>query len=136
LDILEHYDELPQALSAIVRGFLAGKDDYTPEVFHCTPDEVVDILDKDDLIFQIIIDRPYEAYYIVAVGEKDRTVQSDLVIHNPFHVKRASLYFASVSSEWIYAMKSEINNEKQMYGEPVEWDQAEEKYATPFQYSG
>jgi hypothetical protein len=136
LDALNDIDSLPLPLKVIAKGFLSNANDFTPEIYQCSPDEVVDLLDKDDLVFQIIIDKAYESYYIVAVGEKDRVYQSTLIEHNPFHIKRASLYFAPVSSDWIYAMRSEINNEKQIYGEAVEWDPASERYATPFQYSG
>jgi hypothetical protein len=136
MEPLDHIDELPLPLKVIARGFQTAAADMTPEIFHCSPEEVVNVLDEDDLVFQIIIDKTYESYYIVAVGEKDRVVQSETIVHNPFHVQRATMYFAAVSSDWIYAMKNEVNNDKQMYGEPVEWDAEAERYDTPFQYGG
>jgi hypothetical protein len=128
----ENIGGLPKCLYAIASGFLNTQDTYLPEVFECTPDEVRELQDVDDLVFQVIVDREHVRFYVVGVGEAERAYQSELIIHNPMHERKASFYFAEVSEAWLEAERSAIA-ERQIYGQDLEWTE-EEGYDLPFNY--
>jgi len=132
MEQLKTVSDLPKPLEIIARSFLEGGEDYTPEIFHCVPDDLKKLMDEDDLVFQIILDKQYEKYYLVAVGESDRAYQSQLVMHNPIHTKRASMYFSEVSGPWIYAERQNFEN-RQMYDADVEYD-GDESFIIPEKY--
>ena len=118
--------DLPVALNAIARGFLSSEPD-NPEIWLCSPDEIKGMIGKDDLVFQIIIDKAYGHYYIVGVGESTRSYQGQLILLNPVHTATAHLYFSKVSAEWVLAEKTAIA-EKQIYDGPITYDEESNEF--------
>jgi len=123
---IEKIGNLPKALNAIARGFL-GADTNEPEIWQCTPDEIKERMDYDDLVFQVVLDRDYDKFYIVGVGDGEREYQSMLIIHNKMHIPISSLYFAQVDQAWIQAEHSQYER-KAMYAQPLVYNGDDEKF--------
>lgn len=130
---IEHMDELPRPLYVIANSFV-NAETYNPEIWECTPDEVKERMQFDDMVFQIVLDREYHRFYAVAMGDSERQYQSQLIIHNPTHVQQSSLYFAEVDGDWIAAERNLYD--QQIYNEPIEFDYDEDAFRTPFQHGG
>jgi len=106
---IKYLADLPKPLAHIAAGFIA-MDPVEPAILEAKPEEMINLKAEEDVVFQLIIDKEWFKWYLVAVGEITRTRQSEYIIHDPFDIKRSLLVFAEVDDAWIRSKRAELGD--------------------------
>lgn len=120
---IKKYGWLPKPIQVLIKGFLAA-DPHDPEVYEATPDEISQLAEEEEIFVQLVFDRSYQKWFLVAVGDSERTIKSELIYHNPYRVKRSILAFCQVDEEFIKAKKHELERKRLLEQEYLEYDDA------------
>lgn len=113
---------LPRPLKFIAEQFLAS-DPYTPEIFEMTETEMLALKKEQDIFFQLIFDKKYQKWYMVAIGDYERVQASEYIIHTPMKIKRSLLAFLPVDESWIRNKKYQFAEDKALGDNLMhEWD--------------
>jgi len=121
MKVITAIDVLPKPLRSLAKAFL-DSDPYAPVIVEMTEDEIADLRKEEEVVFQLIFDRTYEKWYLVAVGDYERTIVSELIDHNPFRIKRSILAFTPVDEAWIRDKRREYEC-MMIRQQPYEWDE-------------
>ena len=117
---------LPPPIKAVCKAFLHRA--HGPEIFEASSSDEMDKLAEDQtLIFQLMFDRDWHKWYLLAVGEEDREIKSEIWTPNPMRIKRALLVFCHVDEAWIRNKRAEYQKQSMSGGDQfVEWEGGEE----------
>jgi len=127
--LIQHIDILPKPLKFLAQAFL-DSDPHSPVIADMTLDELEKLSTEEEIVFQLIFDRVYQNWYLVAVGDYDRKVASDYIIAEKTRIKRSLLAFAPVDEAWIRSKRHEYETSgKMMYpGQYQEFDPDQEQW--------
>lgn len=96
-------------------------DTNPPEVYEAKAHEMSKLRIEQEVFFQLVLDKTWMRWYLVAVGDQERVIKSEYIVHDPFVKKRSILVFAEVDDSWIRNKRQEY--EKAMiYKEAQAWD--------------
>lgn len=115
---IEKLDVLPGPIKYATE-LMYNTDGIFPLVVEATEQEMNDLAEDQDLLFQLLFDRKYDRWYFVAVGDKERTIQSDMVYHQPIVVRRSIIAFCPVTEAWIRNTRRRF--ESRMLGQSQEY---------------
>jgi len=121
MKVIQGIDVLPKPLRVLALAFL-DSDPYAPVIVEMTEDEIADLRSEEEVVFQLVFDRKYEKWYLVAVGDYERMIASELIDHDPFRIRRSILAFTPVNEAWIRAKRHEYES-KMIRQKPYEWDE-------------
>lgn len=105
---VENIDSLPRPLRVLAKSFLM-MDTNPPEILEARADEMSPLRKEQEVVFQLILDKRWMKWYLVAVGDTKRHKQSKYVIHNPYEVERSIMVFAPVDDTWIRTKRHEFD---------------------------
>jgi hypothetical protein len=116
---LTRLSHLPRSIQIIAESLETNMAD--PEIWEMSQAEIANLRLNEDIILQLIFDRQYERWYLIAAGEPERHKVSELIEHDPVQIKRSILAIAMVDEAFIRAKRTEIENH-QIYNAPIEFD--------------
>lgn len=123
---LKRIGGLPKPIKFLAKSFYI-MDPHSPEIYEARPEEMESLRRDENVVFQLILDRTWFRWYLVAVGDQERLVRSDLIYHDPFKIKRSILVFAEVNDAWIRAKRREY--EKAMISRQTQvWDDESQQF--------
>jgi len=105
---IKDIDSLPRPLRVLARSFLS-MDTNPPEIFEAVPDEMSALRTEQEVVFQLVLDKQWMNWYLVAVGDQERRKQSDYILHDPITVKKAILVFSLVDDSWLRNKRHEYD---------------------------
>lgn len=116
---IKRIDSLPKPIRALAKAFYE-MDVHSPGIFEATDAEMIALKDEEEVIFQLIFDREFQKWYLVAAGDPERKIMSEYIYHDPYHIKRSILCFQPVNEAWIRNRRREYD-EHMIYEKERVW---------------
>ena len=104
---IKHIGDLPQPIQVMARSFYDA-DVHEPEIYEVNSEEF-DQLAKGDVAVQKLLWRAEYKYYATLVGDAERNVRSEHIIHDPFRKKVSILAFMPLEEHLIPEWNSKHN---------------------------
>ncbi len=118
---IETIEELPHPVRAMARNFLES-DTKEPEIYEVVPNEYDHLASSQDVVTQLLYWRTEHKFYAVLAGDAERTIASQVIIHDPFKVQRSILAFYEVDSEAIKLWQAKYKK-KSLNEDMLEFDE-------------
>jgi hypothetical protein len=120
MQIIQHIGTLPKPIQYLAKQFIHS-DPHDPVICEMTLEEIENLREEEEIMLQLIFDRTYDKWYLIAVGDYERTIASEIILHDPMRVKRSILAFCPVDESWIRTKRMEYE-EKFIRQQPYEYD--------------
>jgi len=121
MTILNHLGSLPKSLRTMAEIVIDTGGANDPVIVDMTLNELESLAAEEEIVFQLILDRKYKKWYLVAVGDYERIIKSQYLEHNPLHIKRSIMAFCQVDDAWIRSKKAEALRHKMISEHPKEF---------------
>ena len=119
MEIIKYIGDLPTPVRVMAENFY-DSDVYEPELYRVSSDEYDTLAINQDVVTQLLYWREQHKFFAVVAGDAERTVQSELIVHDPFRKKVSLLAFYEVDEHAIREWNKKYSTKSLREG-PIEF---------------